>query len=207
MAENNDITEKKELINCSDKLQPKRFLLVTTLFIGLILVSTAFLGIPIPLSLYWITLTYYLYLAPIFIYTAAIMLKPWISFVTCTLGLVLGELILCVIFGCSNELPFYLFFALISRGIQVLIISLLRKRNEVVALVIGGLYEALGLLLVYFIYYRLVLYWIFDFVVIYALLSALLDLLFIPLSLILNLAIRKVFKLKYLDELIYTSRN
>ena len=183
----------------------RMFFLLFLLFTGLVAIFSAFLKIPITLNLYWITLTYHIFLTPILVYSIGIMFRPWLAFVICSLGVVLGETLYCIIFGCSGEMPFYLIFALVSRGGEVVLISLARKKNELLAMLIGGIYALLGFFIVYYIYYHLILYWSSAFIILYALVSALLDFIFIPFSYLLNIGIRKSLNIKYLDDLIFIS--
>ncbi len=199
-SKNDDTPDKKD-----EKVDFRKFFITLIIFTGLVAFLSAFIKIPITLNLYWITLTYYLYFTPLLIYTIGIMFRSWIAFVMGTLGVILGEMIYCLAYGCSGELPYYLIFALVSRGAEVLLISLLRKKNELLAMLVGGLWVLIGLLLVYYLYYYRFLYWDLTFVILYAIISALLDLIFIPFSFLLNMALRKALNVKYLEELLYNT--
>lgn len=162
---------------------------------ALLVVMTFLLKIPLPQPLF------YWGLAPILIYTVGIMFRPWIAFLICALGSVLGEWFNCLVAGCGAELPIYLLGMLVARGLEGALISALRHWNEIGAMIAGGLWEFFGFLLIGGIYYGVVLelateFWLpFYF-------GTLLDLLLIPVAVALNKALRAAFDVQYLDELI-----
>jgi hypothetical protein len=83
-----------------------------------------------------------------------------------------------------------------------MLISLLKKRNELKAMIIGGLWYFAGLLIPTAIYYSEILNWNILYMVIYSLIAMIFNLTLIPLSLILNRLLRGVLKVEYLEELL-----
>jgi hypothetical protein len=150
----------------------------------------------------WITGVFLIYLAPIFLYTICTMLRSLLSITISISSIVLGELLWSVVYGCMGELLVYVIVSLSSWGIACLLISLLRKRNELGAMIIGGMWCFAGLLIPTAIYYSEILSWNILYMVIYSLVAMVFNLLLIPLSLILNRLLRGALKVEYLEELL-----
>ncbi|MFX0092034.1 MAG: hypothetical protein ACFFBD_09760, partial [Candidatus Hodarchaeota archaeon] len=177
-------------------------ILTVMVFSALIVLSSVFLRIPISIPTTWITVVAFIYLSPIFLYSISTMVRPWIVIVICFPSLVLGEWLWCGVYGCAGELPVNVIFVLSSWGIGCFLISLFRSRNEIVAMLIGGLWGFPGLLIPALGYYGLILNWNPLYIVVYSLLSMIFNLVFIPVSLLLNRLLRRILKVQYLDELL-----
>lgn len=177
-------------------------ILVAVVFALLIVLSSTFLRIPILIPTQWVSVVFFLYLTPIFLYSLGTMSRPLFTLTIVFPSLALGELLWCVIYGCAGELPLNVILAISTWGVGSLLISLLREKNEVVAMCIGALWGLIGLLIPTLIYYALILDWSPLYMIIYALLSTGFNLVFIPVSLLLNRILRKTLRVRYLDDLL-----
>ena len=180
----------------------KGFALIATIYFTLIVVLSAFPRFPILIPTPWITGVIFLYFAPIFLYSISVMVRPWMIVAICVPSLCLGELLWCVVYGCAGELIVYVIIALTSWGIGCILISMLRNRNEVVAMLIGVIWGFLGLLIPSLIYYAMILYWNPLYMIAISLLTTVLNLVAVPVSLALNHALRRVLNIKHLEELL-----
>ena len=178
------------------------FILVLVLLSISSVLGSVFLRISITIPTTWVTGVFLIYLAPIFLYTICIMLRSLLSITISISSIVLGELLWSIVYGCTGELLVYVIVSLSSWGTACLLISLLGKRNELGAMIIGGLWYFLGLLIPTAIYYSEILSWNILYMVIYSLVAMVFNLLLIPLSLILNRLLRGVLKVEYLEELL-----
>lgn len=195
--------EVPENINSSSQIEDwKMFVLISTIYSALIVVFSVFLRIPILIPTPWITGIIFLYLAPVLLYSFSIMIRPWMVLVICFPILCLGELLWCIVYGCAGELLVYVIISLNSWGIGCVLISLLRNRNETIAMLIGGLWIFPGLLVPTYIYYSMILNWNPLYMVAISLITMALNLVVIPASIALNHAIRKVLKIQYLDDML-----
>ncbi len=167
-----------------------------------IIVFSVFPRFPILIPTPWITGVIYLYLAPIFLYSFSTMVQPWKVAAICFPALCLGELLWCVIYGSAGELLVYVVITLNTWGIGCLLISFLRNRKETVALLVGGLWVFIGLLIPTTIYYSVILNWNPLYMVAISLLTMVLNLLVIPVSIGLNYILRKALKIQNLEDLL-----
>ena len=170
----------------------------------------AFLRIPFVLnSELTYNLIFHINLASILIFSVGIMFTPWVALFICTLGSVLGEWMYCLIYGCGEETPVFLLFMVLSPGLAGALISVLRQKlkpsliNEIIAMIIGGIWQFVGLMIGAFVWYLgfLSFYLIIVFIV-YPLYSTIFDLFLIPLSLLLNKGLRSAFNLKFFNDLL-----
>ncbi len=180
----------------------RRFVLIAALFSILIVISSSFLRIPFLIPTPWITGVLFLYLAPIFLYSFSAMVRPWLVLAICIPSLCLGELLWCIVYGCAGELLVYVIITLDTWGIGCILISFLRNRNEIIALLVGGLWSFPGLLVPTYIYYSLVLNWNSLYPVAIALLTMIFNMIIVPASFALNYVLRKALRIHYLDELL-----
>ncbi|MGY5879433.1 MAG: hypothetical protein RTV31_04235 [Candidatus Thorarchaeota archaeon] len=195
--------EGHENIKSSSQIKPwKMFILIAATYSILIVVFSVFLRIPVLIPTPWITGIIFLYLAPVLLYSLSIMIRPWMVMAICFPIICLGELLWCIVYGSAGELLVYVVISLNSWGIGCLLISLLRNRNEAIAMLIGGLWVFPGLLVPTHIYYTLILNWNPLYMVAIALVTMVLNLIVIPASLALNLVLRKALKIQHLDDLL-----
>ncbi|MFX1253860.1 MAG: hypothetical protein ACFFCZ_19775 [Promethearchaeota archaeon] len=180
----------------------KSFILIALGFFVLIILSTTLLRIPIVIPTHWVSVVFFLYVTPIFLYSLSTMVRSWIALAIVFPSLALGELLWCGLYGCAGELPLNVIITFSTWGIGCLLISLLRKKNELVAMLTGALWGFIGLLVPALIYYALILNWSPLYMVVYSLISTVFNLVFIPVSLLLNLLIRRMLKVQHLDELL-----
>ncbi|MFX0067101.1 MAG: hypothetical protein ACFFC7_33640 [Candidatus Hermodarchaeota archaeon] len=180
----------------------KSFILIASGFFVLIIISSTLLRIPILIPTHWVSVVFFLYVTPIFLYSLSTMVRPWITLAIGYPSLALGELLWCGLYGCAGELPLNVIITFSTWGIGCLLISLLRKKNELVAMLIGALWGFIGLLVPTVIYYALILNWSPLYMVAYSLISTVFNLIFIPVSLLLNLLMRRMLEVQHLDELL-----
>jgi hypothetical protein len=178
-----------------------RFGLICLGYLVLIVVSSVFFRIAIYIPTPWVTAVLYLYIAPIFLYSISAMVRPWAVVVVCFPSLAIGEALWTVVYGSAGELPLNLIIALNAWGIGCLLISFLRKRNDVLAMVIGGAWSFFGFLVPTIIYYDAILNWNVLYIIAYSLFSMAFNLALIPAALVLNHVIRRSLKVKDLEEL------
>jgi hypothetical protein len=90
-----------------------------------------------------------------------------------------------------------------SFGVTITLISLLRKKNEALAMILGACWLFPGL----YIPMNLYLEGIFNFgesnVLLISLISFVLNFILIPFALLFTKAVRTIFQTKYLDDLIF----
>ncbi|GAI13780.1 unnamed protein product, partial [marine sediment metagenome] len=118
----------------------------------------------------------------------------------------------CLIFGCGESLPAYLIFMVVSPGFAGALISILKQKikkeiyGEIIAMIIGGIWQYLGLMISAFIYYEVFisgLSWkLYAVYIWFPFFSTVYALLLIPISLALNKALRKILKIRYFNELL-----
>ncbi|MEJ2251295.1 MAG: hypothetical protein P8Y70_14885 [Candidatus Lokiarchaeota archaeon] len=179
-----------------------KFFLFMSFWIVLVIIFSMFVKIPFLLDTPWITVMLYIPLTPLLILSLSIMFRPSLTFLIIFLGLTLGEILFCGIFGCSGEFPFFLASKLVSQGGGAMISSFIRKKNEILALILGALWMFIGLFIFAYTYYVIILNWGSEYILIYSLLFGGFYLFSIPLALLLNKIYRIILKVKYLEDLI-----
>jgi hypothetical protein len=190
-----------------------KFILTIVIFIISITIFTCFLRIPYILNTeLTYNLIFYVNLASILIFSAGIMFRPWTALFTCVVGSVLGELCYCLIFGCGESLPAYLIFMVVSPGLAGALISVVHQKlkpgliKEIIAMIIGAIWQYLGLVVGAYIYYEIIIsffHWqLYAVYIFYPLYLTVYGLLLIPLSVILNIVLKHIFKVKYFDDLL-----
>ncbi|MFX0184583.1 MAG: carcinine hydrolase/isopenicillin-N N-acyltransferase family protein [Candidatus Hodarchaeota archaeon] len=180
-----------------------RLFLFVIIFAGLILLLKIF---PIPISFRLMTdLESYwqVYITAIIIFSIGILFRPSIASIIGLLGLIAGEIVFCLLFQCGGELWFNIALSVFSFGISITFISLLRKKNEVLAMILGACWLFLG----FYIPMNLYLEGIFNFgesnVLLISLINFALNFMLIPFALLLTKGLRIIFQTKYLDDLIF----
>ncbi|MFX0087831.1 MAG: hypothetical protein ACFFAU_19420 [Candidatus Hodarchaeota archaeon] len=187
-----------------DTLQySSRLLLFVIIFSGLILILKIF-PIPIPFRLITDLESYWqVYITAIIIFSIGILFRPSIASIIGLIGLIAGEIVFCLLFQCGGELWFNMALSLFSFGVTILLISLLRKKNEALAMILGACWLFPG----FYIPMNLYLEGVFNFgesnVLLISLINFALNFVLIPFALVLNKGLRTIFQTKYLDELIF----
>lgn len=182
-----------------------KFLLLSGIIIILITILSSFFKIPYSI-VYLVLSVNTVSIVPILIFSTGIMFRPWISFVICSLGSVAGVYLNSLVSGSGQEVNYYMITMLISYGLQGPIISLLRKRNEIFAMIIGAIWTIVTSTILGLAFMYLMLSYLNTMMVTLTVANILLTnaliILFIPLSLLINKGLRVIFKVKYLDELL-----
>jgi hypothetical protein len=184
-----------------------RFWITFLLWNILLVIFSIFIKIPFLLDTPWVTVMIYVPFTPVLLYSLGIMFRPSITFFIVFFGLTFGEIIFCLIFGCGGEFLFFLLKNLLSQGLGSMVCSFFRKKNEFIALILGGLWMFFGLFFTSYIYYVLILNWGDDYIIVYSLIFGGFYLLFIPLSILLNVIFRKMLRIRYLEDLIFYPGN
>ena len=199
--------KNEAIIRSRNEIQVKKFVLLVSILVGLLIILTAFVKIPIYFDSPFILIFCYVSLAPILIYIVGIMFRPWIAFVICALGSVLGIWLDCLIFGCGIELPMYLATILIAHGLEGPIISKYReKKKEMWAMYIGCAWEFFWLGSMGLTWYVAILGWAdisgFAYVFAYTMTIGIFSVIFIPVAFYLNKLLRGKLNVKNFDELL-----
>jgi len=197
----------KEAADVRTEIHIKKFVLLVSILVGLLIILTAFIKIPIYFDSPFILIFVYVSLAPLLIYIVGIMFRPWIAFVICAMGSVLGVWLDCLIFSCGFELPMYLATILIAHGLEGPIISKYReKKKDIFAMFIGCAWEFFWLGSMGLIWYAAILGWAdisgFAYVAAYTMIIGAFSLIFIPLAYYLNKLLRVKLNIKNFDELL-----
>lgn len=170
----------------SEPASKTRKVALTSVLAALIAVTTM-MAIPLPPPLVTITL------APVIIFVTSILLGPTAGLTSTVIGSALGYLggtTIGTITSVGGLYYWYLFGIVIARGPMGLSVGFLRKKNEVIGMVLGVAVETL-------IFFALDIYLIgivlavFDF-------WTLLDLVFIPVAYGVLVAVRKILDVTYL---------
>ena len=175
--------------------------LFVTAFLLTNTVLSVFFRISILIPTPWTTAIFYLYLAPILLYSFSYMVRPWIVFSLCFPALVLGEVVWSIFNGTGGELLFNVILALSGWGLGCLLISVLRNKNMLLVLPVGALWSFIGILIPSAIYYEAILHWNLLYMVAYSLFSMIFNLILVLPALILVYTLRRTLKVKNLEEL------
>jgi uncharacterized membrane protein len=149
---------------------------------------TTIIAIPLPPPLSTINL------APIIIFTVAILLGPAVGVTATVIGCGVGYLAgtsLGTIMVPPGLLYLYLFGLIVARGPMALVVGALRKQSEVVGMVLGVFTETLIFFAIDFALFGLG-YALFDF-------GTLVDLIFVPITVAILIAVRKILDVKYIS--------
>ena len=163
-----------------------KLMALTSIMAALIAVTTM-IAIPLPPPLSTLTL------APIAIFITSILLGPSVGLVSSAIGSAIGFIAganIGTIMVPPAYLYVFLFGIVIARAPMGLIVGLLRKKNEIVAMVVGVLTET-------------VIFFVADaflFGIAFALitLGTLADLIYVPISYGILKAVRNILKITYL---------
>jgi len=197
----------KAVLDVRNEIQVKKFVLLVAILVGLLIILTVFVKIPIYFNSPFILIFCYVSLAPILIYIVGIMFRPWIAFVICALGSVLGVWLDCLFFRCGIELPIYLATILIAHGLEGPIVSKYReKKKEIWAMFIGCAWEFFWLGSMGLTWYVAILGWAdisgFAYVAAYTMITGTFSLIFIPAAFYLNKLLRAKLNIENFDELL-----
>jgi hypothetical protein len=187
-----------------ESLEPtSRFFFFVMLFASLILLLKIF-PIPIPFRLMTDLESYlHVYITAILIFSIGILFRPSIASIIGLLGLVMGEIVFCLLYQCGGELWFNIILSGFSFGVTISLISLLRKKNETLAMILGACWLFPG----FYIPMNLYLEGIHNFgesnVFLISLINFTFSFILIPFALLFIKGVRTVFQTKYLDDLIF----
>jgi uncharacterized membrane protein len=173
-------------VNKISETSQSKVIALTSIMSALIAVTTM-IAIPLPPPLSTLTL------APIAIFITSILLGPSAGLISAAIGSAIGFLVGASM-GTIMVLPAYLYVFLfgivIARAPMGLLVGLIRKKNEIVAMVVGVLTETI----IFFVADA----FLFGIAVALITLGTLVDLIFIPISYAILKAVRKILKITYL---------
>jgi hypothetical protein len=175
--------------------------LLVTVFLTTTVILTTFFRIPILIPTPWTTAIYYLYLAPILLYSFSFMVRPWIVISLCFPALVLGEVLWSILYGTGGELLVNMILALNGWGLGCLLISILRNKNMLLVLSVGAFWSFIGILIPTAINYVIILHWNLLYMIAYSLFSMIFNLILVPPALILVYILQRTLKVQNLEEL------
>jgi uncharacterized membrane protein len=159
---------------------------LTSILAALIAVTTM-IAIPMPPPLSAITF------APVIIFVTSILLGPSAGLISTVIGSAIGYLggtTIGTISGAGGLYYWYLFGIAFARGPMGFCVGLLRKKNEIVAMIIGVVVETL-------LFFALDTYLI-GFWVALADFGTLVDLIFVPIAFAVLVAVRRILDITYL---------
>ena len=183
-----------------------RYALIITSFILGMVIFRVFFQFSFSLTIIW-KLRISINFAALLVYYVWIMFRPAVAFSIVSLGLLFGDGLYCLIYGCGGELPIYLAISLISYGGMVLIISFLRKKNILLPYFTGTVWYYFGFMLPSYIYY-LVFYDAYAIMVFAgSLINTIIHVGFVPIAMLLIYLTRKYLKIRFFDEIIQYEKN
>jgi len=165
-----------------------RVVALTSVFAALIAVTTM-TAIPMPPPLSTITL------APIIIFVTAILLGPSAGLISSVIGSAIGYLAgtsIGTIAIFPGYLYWYLFGIIIARGPMGLSVGLLRKKNEIIAMITGVVVETL-------VFFTIDVY-LFGIILAIPDFGTLIDLIFVPVTYAILMIVRRTLDVSYLDR-------
>ncbi len=197
-------SNKENIYNANNPLNYQQFILSIIILLNLILISTATLRLPFffntPLSY---NLIIHINIGSIFVYSVGILYKPKNALFICIIGLLLGELLYGYLFGIGKELALYLITISFSSGISGLLISIINwKINKpLLAMIVGGLWEILGAVIIIYVWFAIINEWYLTFVIIlYPILGTMFDLFLIPIPYVFKRILKSKFHIVFLDD-------
>jgi hypothetical protein len=185
-------------------LQPSnRFFFFITFFAGLILLLKIF-PIPIPFRLMDVYDSYlHVYITAVIIFSIGILFRPSIASIIGLIGLITGEIVFCLLFQCGGELWFNMALSVFSFGVTIPLISVLRKKNEVLAMILGACWLFPGFYIPMNIYFGGFLNFGESNVFLLSLANFTLNIILIPFALLLTKGLRIIFQKNFLDDLVF----
>jgi hypothetical protein len=176
----------------------RRFILIGGTLVCLMVLSRTVLRIPIrfvPIP-NLVTITFYLSFMAALVYIVGLAFRAWLAVPLAVVGLTASEIAHCWTYGCSDEILPYIIFALSSYGLAAGIVASLRERNPLLATLAGWAWAFVGFYIPARYYYSVFTGWK-EYVLLYTLVLAAVNLLSVPVALALNQCIRVVFKGRY----------
>jgi uncharacterized membrane protein len=170
----------------SETISQSKAIALTSIMSALIAVTTM-IAIPLPPPLSTLTL------APIAIFITSILLGPSVGLVSSAIGSAIGFIAGANIGTIMVPPPYlyvFLFGIVIARAPMGLLIGLIRKKNEIIAMVVGVLNETI----IFFV----TDVFLFGIAVALITLGTLADLVFVPISYSILKAVRNILKITYL---------
>ena len=175
------------------------------MFCALYAVSLMFLKMfvkvgPIYINYDWTSMVY-LYFTIFPVLVIATNFRPSIAFILSSVGVIVDELAFCTLNGYGGELWIQLILRISSLVGTAVIVSLLWRRNRVVALLAGALWYAVGFYVPAYYYYCVMFYFDSVGLLVYTVAHAVLYVGLVPLVLLFNRAFRSFSHRRDLEAL------
>jgi len=204
IEEKNNYNLNSFILSQLKTLQPKtRFLISCILSVVTFLFLKTFIRIgPIYVTFDWTTILYFYFtLLPIIV--IGTNFRPSIAFIFSSLGIIIDELVFCFLHGYGGELWIQVILSLSCLVGTSVIISLLWKKNKLLAFFLGFLWYIIGFYIPAYIYYCELFYFdslgLFFYIIIHALVS----IVFIPVVLFFNKAFQKLSQKQDLESVLF----
>ena len=206
LVRNTSEIESSEIRSILAETHPIVRLILFTIAFSSLFVVGKILTIPFNLDLEFIPVTVTVHISFIFIVIciAGVANKPSIAFFTSSIGLLLSEIIFLFLNENSIiELPIYMLLSVSSLGGAVLIISLLREKNKVFAMLLGFVWASVIWYIVADIYYNNIISLGTERLLFCWLILSVINLILLPFAVVFNKVVELLFKVTYLDELLF----
>ncbi|MHA2307428.1 MAG: hypothetical protein ACXACU_18765, partial [Candidatus Hodarchaeales archaeon] len=188
------------------KDQPTLRLLLFIAVFSFLFIIAKIITVPLYLDMEYIpvTLTIHVSFTFIFICIVGISNKPWIAFFTSSIGLLLSEIIFWLLHNNSiMELPIYMFLSLSSFGVATLVISHFRRKNKMFAMTLGWVWASFSWYFFANIYYNGVLSLGSEHLLLCMVILSIINFIILPIAIVINKSVEIIFKVNFLDELIF----
>ena len=207
IKEDTDTGLRSSMTNLSRASQPRTRLLLTILFSAIFFVFLkTFLKIgPIYINFDWTSMIYFYFT----IFPALVIatnFRPSIAFILSSVGVIIDELTFCMLNGYGGELWIQLIFQISSFVGTIVIISLLWKRNKIIALISGALWYFIGFYIPAYLYYCVTFYYDSMGLFIYTIAHVLIYIGLIPLVLFFNKVFQSLSHKQDLETLLLRPR-
>lgn len=177
-------------------------LLFALSFSMVIIITSVFFRFPIFIPTPWVTAILYIYIAPVFLYSLSAFVRPSLVIAICIPSLAIAEILWSVVYGSAGELMVNVILSVNTWGVGCLLISFLRKRNEILAMITGSIWSFFGVIIPASIYYGLVLNWSILYMVAFSLFTMLFNIALVPVALILNYLLRQNSRFRELEKIL-----
>ncbi len=188
------------------KRQPAIRLLLFIAVFSFLFILAKIITVPLYLDLEYIPVTITIHVSFIFIFICIVGIanRPSIAFFTSSIGLLLGEIFFWLLHKSSIiELPVYMLLSLSSFGVATLVISVFRGKNKMFAMTLGWVWASFGWYFFANIYYNGVISLGSEHLLLCTVILSIINLILLPIALVINKAAEIIFKVNFLDELIF----
>jgi hypothetical protein len=186
------------------KIQPRTMLIFLCIFsaVFFIIVKMFLIIGPIYINFDWTSIIYfYITIFPVLL--IATNFRPSIAFILSSVGLIIDELIFCLLHGYGGELWIQLILRITSFVGTTIIISLLWKKNKILAFFMGAFWYLIGFYIPAYLYYCVMFYYDSMGLFTYSVAHVIIYILFIPAVLIFNKIFQNISHKQDLESLLF----